>query len=109
MHEPICSQKNAGQLLCLEHSNASQRIMIAATETSRSSLSRKNFPGTALLAAGALALFSILIASAAPFTAGDIAVLRVGDSTVGPLSSVSTNVFIDEYTTNGTFVQTIAV
>ncbi len=44
----------------------------------------------------------------AQFTAGDIVVLRVGDGS-GTLKSAATSVFLDEYTTTGTFVKTIAI
>ena len=43
----------------------------------------------------------------ATFTAGNIVVERVGGG--GTLSSAATNVFVDEYTTGGTLVQTIAL
>ena len=41
------------------------------------------------------------------FTSGNIAVLRIGDGAAA-LSGAATPTFIDEYTTSGTFVQTIA-
>jgi len=47
-------------------------------------------------------------ANADPFTAGDLAVLQVGDGSAG-LTSGSTALFIDEFTTSGTFVQRIAI
>jgi hypothetical protein len=47
-------------------------------------------------------------ANADPFTAGDLAVLQVGDGSAG-LTSSSTALFIDEFTTSGTWVQTIAI
>jgi hypothetical protein len=46
------------------------------------------------------------LASAAPFTPGNIVVARVGDGTA-PLSTAATAVFLDEYTPGGTLVQTI--
>ncbi|MCA0354061.1 MAG: CHRD domain-containing protein [Chloroflexi bacterium] len=65
-----------------------------------------------------LSLFSLVVglnlAQAAPrtiqggggFTPGNLVVVRVGNGS-GSLSSVSTAVFLDEYTTNGDFVQTV--
>jgi hypothetical protein len=47
-----------------------------------------------------------LSAQAGPIAAGDLVVYRVGDGTA-TLSSVATAVFVDEYTTTGTFVQSI--
>ncbi|MBD2435604.1 DUF4347 domain-containing protein [Nostoc sp. FACHB-110] len=44
----------------------------------------------------------------APFTGGNIVVLRLGTGT-GTLSSAATPVFLDEYTTNGTLSQSIAL
>jgi hypothetical protein len=57
-----------------------------------------------------LAVFSALLPSAfsAAFTAGNLVVYRVGDG-VGTLSSASQAVFLDEYTSLGTLVQSIAV
>src|SRR6185436_8866122 len=46
------------------------------------------------------------VAEAAPFTAGNIVVYRVGDGTA-PLGSAATPVFLDEYTPAGVFVQSI--
>ena len=48
------------------------------------------------------------IFSQAPFTAGNLVVLRVGDGSA-PLTSASTLVFLDEFTTTGTLIQTIAI
>jgi hypothetical protein len=45
---------------------------------------------------------------AAPFTPGNIAVCRIGDG-VAALSSAATATFIDEYTTAGTLVQSVAL
>lgn len=45
---------------------------------------------------------------AAPFTGGNLVIYRVGDG-VTPLSSTGSLVFVDEYTTNGTLVQSIAL
>ena len=47
-------------------------------------------------------------AVAAPFDPGNIVVLRLGDGS-GTLGSTATPVFLDEYTTAGDFVQTIAL
>lgn len=44
----------------------------------------------------------------APFTAGNLAVVRVGDG-LAPLSSAAQKIFIDEYSTGGTLVQSIAL
>src|SRR6185436_9133537 len=48
------------------------------------------------------------VAEAAPFTAGNIVVYRVGDGAAA-LGSAATPVFLDEYTPAGAFVQTIAL
>ncbi|MEI7731508.1 MAG: DNRLRE domain-containing protein, partial [Verrucomicrobiota bacterium] len=58
-------------------------------------------PVTAWLAAS-------VVATAAPFTAGNLVVERVGDGT-GVLSGTATNVFLDEYTSAGSLVQSIAL
>ena len=47
-------------------------------------------------------------AFAGPFTPGNIVVNRVGDGT-SALTSAATAVFLDEYTTAGVFVQTVAM
>src|SRR5438045_132355 len=44
----------------------------------------------------------------ASFTAGNLAVVRVGDGSAS-LSTAGTAVFIDEYTTSGSLVQSIAI
>ncbi len=54
-----------------------------------------------------LFLFSTQVFSAA-FTAGNIVVYRVGDGAAA-LTSAATAVFLDEYTTSGTLVQSIAL
>jgi hypothetical protein len=46
--------------------------------------------------------------SSSPFVAGNLAVLRVGDGTES-LSSHGNSVFIDQFTTNGTLVGSIAI
>lgn len=46
---------------------------------------------------------------AAPITPGNLVIYRVGDGVSGALSSLGTAVFLDEYTTAGTLVQTIPV
>ena len=47
-------------------------------------------------------------ASASPFTAGNIVVYRMGDgSTADTLTNAGTAVFLDEYTTGGSFVQSV--
>ncbi|MEY2409114.1 MAG: hypothetical protein QOF48_1784 [Verrucomicrobiota bacterium] len=61
--------------------------------------------------AALIALIAALItgtAHAAPFTPGNLAILRFGDGT-SALSGAGTPVFIDEYTTGGVFVQTIPI
>lgn len=49
-----------------------------------------------------------VLAQAAPFTAGNIVVARVGDGSA-PLSTAATEVFLDEYTPSGTLVQSISL
>ena len=58
--------------------------------------------------AAALALTAAGSAFAAPFTQGDLVVLRLGTG-AAPLTSAGTAEFLDEYTTTGTLVQTIAL
>jgi hypothetical protein len=48
------------------------------------------------------------IAQAAPINAGDLVVYRVGTGAAG-LTSAATDVFLDEYTAAGSFVQSIAM
>jgi hypothetical protein len=47
-------------------------------------------------------------ALAAPFTPGNIVISRIGDGSAA-LNSAATAVFLDEYTTAGVFVQTVAL
>src|SRR2546423_15661031 len=53
-------------------------------------------------------LGGILTTLAVPFTPGNLVVYRVGDGTA-MLTTVATPVFLDEYTTGGTLVQSIAL
>ncbi len=46
------------------------------------------------------------VTAVVPFTPGNIVVYRVGNG-ISPLSSTGNVVFLDEYTTNGTFVQSV--
>ena len=62
---------------------------------------------TPAITLGVLTL-STLTANAAAFTAGDLVIYRVGDGTQ-TLASTGNSVFIDEYTPNGTLVQSIAL
>jgi len=55
-----------------------------------------------------VALFCADAARGATFTPGNLAILRFGDGSAA-LTSASTAVFINEYTTNGAFVQSIAI
>jgi hypothetical protein len=48
------------------------------------------------------------VTAAAAFTPGNLVVLRVGSGT-GAISNVATAVFLDEYNTAGTLVQTVAI
>jgi hypothetical protein len=48
------------------------------------------------------------LANAAPFTAGNVVVERVGTGAAA-LSNASTSVFLNEYTTTGTLVQSVAL
>ncbi len=56
----------------------------------------------------AAVVFGMGPAEAAPFTSGDLVVYRVGTGT-GPLTSAGTAVFLDEFTTSGVLVQSIAL
>jgi PEP-CTERM motif len=55
---------------------------------------------------GVILAVSPLVASAAPFTAGDLVVYRTGTGSAA-LTSAATAVFVDEYTPSGTLVQSI--
>ncbi|HEY4309598.1 MAG TPA: PEP-CTERM sorting domain-containing protein [Pirellulales bacterium] len=56
------------------------------------------------------AIFGLLplVAQAAPFSAGDLVVERIGNGS-GTLTSAAAAVFVDEYTPSGTLVQSIAM
>lgn len=55
-------------------------------------------------------LFSYVNLISAPLTPGNIVILRIGEiGSMTALSSAAFPVFLDEYTTNGVFVQTIAL
>jgi hypothetical protein len=53
-----------------------------------------------------LMLFSFCISYTAPFTPGNIVVVRLGDGS-GALSNAGVTVFLDEYTTSGMLVQSV--
>jgi hypothetical protein len=61
-----------------------------------------------LFVVAGFALTSTRTAQAAPFTPGDLVIYRVGDGT-GSLVNTGNAVFLDEYTTAGTLVQSIAM
>ena len=67
-------------------------------------MSKKNKMGVLAAAVGGL---STAVAGAAPITAGDLVVYRVGDGTQ-TLANTGNSVFVDEYTPAGTLVQSIA-
>ena len=57
-----------------------------------------------------LAVFGASVSHGAPFTFGNLAIYRIGQASDG--TSVTENgepVFIDEYTSGGAFVQSIAL
>src|SRR5438094_2275132 len=58
--------------------------------------------------AAAALVFASSLAIAAPFTAGNLVIYRVGDGAAA-LGSGGTAVFLDEYTPTGTFVQSVAM
>jgi len=60
------------------------------------------------LSALVLALSTVGVAQAAPFTAGNLLIERVGTGT-SPLTNAATAVIVDEYTTSGTLVQSVAL
>src|SRR6478735_8973933 len=62
----------------------------------------------AISASTALVLGAAAPVSAAGFSSGDIVVLRVGTGS-GALSSAASAVFLDEYNSSGTLVQSIAL
>jgi len=53
-----------------------------------------------------LVQISTAVLTAAPFTPGNLVIFRVGDGSM-PLTNTGSPVFLDEYTTNGTLVQSI--
>ena len=55
-----------------------------------------------------LALICIAQTFAAPFTAGNVVIYRVGDG-IGSLVNTGNPVFLDEYTPAGVLVQSIAM
>ncbi len=61
-----------------------------------------------ILSAALLAISVSAAAQAAAFTAGDLVIYRVGTGT-GSLTSAATAVYLDEYTTAGTLVQSVAM
>jgi hypothetical protein len=63
---------------------------------------------TFLTASLACSFLAPALLNAAPFTAGNIAIYRVGNGT-GTLSGASAPVFVDEYTSTGTLVQSFAL
>ncbi|MBM4011580.1 MAG: hypothetical protein FJ286_09405 [Planctomycetes bacterium] len=64
---------------------------------------------TMSLAAAAIGVADPFAAIAAPITPGNLVIYRVGDGVSGTLSALGTAVFLDEYTTAGSLVQTIPV
>jgi hypothetical protein len=67
---------------------------------------KRRFPFWAVMCSGIW--LATPTAQAADFTPGSLVVVRIGDGSA-TLSSTSTPVFVDEYTTNGTYLQTIAL
>ena len=65
-------------------------------------------PKASGLAAAIVLLMAGSVAVAAPFTPGNLVVARVGPGAAA-LNNASTAVFLDEYTTAGTLVQSIAL
>ncbi|MFM9010073.1 MAG: hypothetical protein ACKON8_04170, partial [Planctomycetota bacterium] len=63
---------------------------------------------TMSLAAAAIGVADPFAAIAAPITPGNLVIYRVGDGAIA-LSATGAAVFLDEYTTAGTLVQTIPV
>ena len=61
-----------------------------------------------LLASFLAALFSVVCADAAPFTPGNLAVVRLGDGATA-LGATGTVVFIDEYTPAGSLTQSFVI
>ncbi|RTQ48200.1 T9SS type A sorting domain-containing protein [Hymenobacter gummosus] len=57
----------------------------------------------------ALLAASSLTAAAAPFTSGNILVVRVGDGSAAVPSGTAAAVFVDEYTRNGLLVQSVVL
>lgn len=61
-----------------------------------------------ILSLACAALLAPLAIAQAPFTIGNLVVVRIGDNS-GANSGAATATFLDEYTPTGTFVQTIAL
>ncbi len=69
-------------------------------------IKHRNFAGKLWL--GGAALLAASLAQSAAFTPGNLAVLRVGDG-AATLTSACTAIFVDEYSTSGSLVQSIAL
>ena len=69
----------------------------------------KHFFKTRLLACLATLGLAPAVASAAPFTPGNIVVVRIGDAAAATTSGSAAATFLLEYTPTGTLVQTIAL
>src|SRR4051812_39801489 len=70
---------------------------------------RKKYAIRAAVAAALAVCFgSLQQVNAAPITSGDLLLYRVGDGAAA-LGTAATAVFLDEYTTSGTLVQSIAM
>jgi hypothetical protein len=80
---------------------------VAATLAGTMSLAA-SITGAAVPAPSAMALSALAAAAVPAFTAGDLAVLRIGDGTTA-LSGAAAPVFVDEYTPTGSLIQSIAL
>ena len=58
--------------------------------------------------AAAIAIVALITSAQAQFTAGNLVVLQEGDGTAA-LSNVGTEIFLDQYTTGGSFVNSMAI
>ena len=58
--------------------------------------------------AAIISIVTLITSAQAQFTAGNLVVLRDGDGTA-PLSNAGTVLFLDQYTTSGTFVNSLAI
>src|SRR6266705_537597 len=93
--------------LIMSHALVRVRVVLR-NKTLRLVLSLASLLVTLVALHATVGLFPGVHAAPPAFTSGNLVVYRVGTGS-GALASSATAVFLDEYTTAGTFVQTIAM